>query len=136
MFYVEETGTCYLEDVAIPCNPGRAKIPVTKFHGYKDGTIAYGGGSRKGACLPTIPHWTQKWALRDGLSATNVTTNLTSDTLVYTFGTGKETGLVIQVTDFNIAHDWESTVPVWDPQLASFNAMSIIMGFFKKNSLR
>jgi hypothetical protein len=37
--------------------------------------------------------------------------------------------------DFNIAHDWESTVPVGDPQPASFDAASIIMEFFKKHPL-
>jgi hypothetical protein len=41
-----------------------------------------------------------------------VISNLTSDTIVYTFGIGTETKLMMQVTDFNLAHDWPSTVSV------------------------
>jgi poly(3-hydroxybutyrate) depolymerase len=89
----------------IPCNPGRPKIPITEAHGYYDTTIPYGGGARNGAYLPSIPYWVQEWALRDGLAATDVTTNLTSDALVYTFGEGSENRLVTQMTDFKLGHD-------------------------------
>ena len=65
-FYVEESRTLYPAGVTIPCNPGQAKIPIMKFPGYKDRTIEYSQGTRNSACLPTIPHWTQGWALRDG----------------------------------------------------------------------
>ena len=139
-FYVIEPGTCVPTTVPIPCQPGRPKIPIIEFHGFNDGTIPYAGGRRdpkENGCLPAIPYWTQQWALRDGLAATNITTNLTSDTLVYTFGEGSEEGLVTQVTDFNstFKHDWPSTVPVGDLELASFNATPIIIEFFKTNPL-
>ena len=80
--------------------------------------------------------------MRDGLSATNTTSNLTSDTLMYTFGDGEETGLVTQYTDFNTSfhHDWPSTVLAvvvggGDKDVASFNATPIIIDFFLKNPL-
>jgi poly(3-hydroxybutyrate) depolymerase len=93
--------------------------------------------SRKGACIPSIEHWSKDWALRNGLSSTNVTTNLTGtdDTLIYTFGSGDDEGLVQQYTDFDLAHDWPSTVDVGDPQTADFDATPIIMKFFQKYSL-
>jgi len=133
-FYVDKSN-CDPNSVVIPCNAGRPKIPIIEFHGYQDGTIAYGGGGRKSACLPTIPHWAQEWALRDGLPSTNTTVNVTSDTLLYTFGEGNESGLVTQVTDFKLAHDWESTIQVGDVELASFNATPIIVNFFKQHPL-
>jgi hypothetical protein len=133
-FYVDDLN-CDPANVIIPCNPGRPKIPIIEFHGYEDGTIAYGGGQRKSACLPTIPHWAQEWALRDGLALTNNSVNVTSDTLLYTFGEGDENGLVTQVTDFKLAHDWESTIQVGDTELASFNATPIILDFFKRYTL-
>jgi len=135
-FYIDDFPGCIPATVNITCTPGRAQIPIIEFHGFKDGTIEYeGSATRDDACLPTIPHWAQAWALRDGLSATNVSSNLTSDTLVYTFGTGEEAGLVTQVTDFNLKHDWPSTVLEGDDEIASFNSTPIIIDFFKKYSL-
>jgi poly(3-hydroxybutyrate) depolymerase len=134
-FYINESSSCSPNTITIPCNPGRPKIPILEFHGYFDTTILYVGEARNGACLPSIPYWAQEWALRDGLAATNVTTNLTSDTLVYTFGEGSENGLVTQVTDFKLAHDWPSSVQVGNPELASFNATPIIIDFFMRNPL-
>ena len=144
-FYIPgPTGsTCNPSIVNITCSPGRPQIPIIEFHGLDDPTIMYGGSStRDNSCLPTIPHWTQDWASRDGLSTTNVTSNLTSDTLQYTFGSGAETGLVTQYTDFNASfgHDWPSTVSAvvlegGDKHVASFNATPIIIQFFKDHSL-
>ena len=135
-FYVDVFPDCNPATVKFTCMPGRADIPIIEFHGFKDTTIPYiGSETRMNACLPTIPHWTHAWAVRDGLAATNVTSNLTSDTLIYTFGTGSKTGLVTQVTDFNLAHDWPSTVPVGDVETAPFNATPIIMEFFRNHTL-
>ncbi|TVY12862.1 hypothetical protein LARI1_G009410, partial [Lachnellula arida] len=75
------------------------------------------------------------WAARDGLASTNVTSDLTADTKVYSFGTGDDEGLVTQVTDSKLAHDWPSTVPVGDKETASFNATPIIIEFFQKYTL-
>lgn len=53
----------------------------------------------------------QSWAIRNGLSTT-FTSNLTAlDTVIYTYGTGSDTGLVTHVFDTNIGHDWPSTEP-------------------------
>ncbi|KAG0650389.1 Esterase A [Hyphodiscus hymeniophilus] len=138
-FYVDDVAIpCDPDTVAISCDPGRPKIPILEFHGYKDHTIDYfGNKSRKGACVPSIPHWAQEWAARDGLSIANATTELpaTNDTLIYTFGLGEDTGLVTQVTDLNLGHDWPSLVDVGDAQTADFDATPIIMEFFKKHSL-
>lgn len=111
---------------------------MLEFHGLKDKTVSYAGNSsRKNACLPAIPHWAQAWAARDELAnpTVNVTSNLTADTQVYTFGTGADEGLVVQVTDSKLAHDWPSTVPVGDKETASFNATPIIIEFFQKYPL-
>lgn len=43
------------------CTPGRTTTPVLEFHGTGDGTIAYTGGSRRGYCLPAIPHYMTDW---------------------------------------------------------------------------
>jgi poly(3-hydroxybutyrate) depolymerase len=85
---------------------------MMEFHGGKDTTIPYVGEGRKEECLPSIPHWTQSWAARDGLSLTNQTTEMkgTNDTFIYQFGSGLEFGLVTQIFDKSIAHDWPSTV--------------------------
>lgn len=79
------------------------------FIGGNDTTIDYFGGARKGACLPAITYFIQSWAMRNGIS-TVFTSNLTAlDTIVYTYGTGSDTGLVSHVFDTNIGHDWPST---------------------------
>ena len=66
--YTNNTGTCYpytIEPVnTIPqllCSPGRSNVPMIEFHGTADPTINYLGGSRRGYCLPTIPHWATDW---------------------------------------------------------------------------
>jgi poly(3-hydroxybutyrate) depolymerase len=111
---------------------------MLEFHGGKDKTISYSGqADRSNECLPTIPHWVREWAKRDGLGLRNVTTQLTKDTLVYTYGTGNETGLVTHVFDSSIGHDWPSTKPNDDSTRngdnpATFNATSIILEWFQK----
>ncbi|TVY87610.1 Feruloyl esterase B [Lachnellula willkommii] len=134
-FYIAGSG-CDPATVTMPCTPARTQIPVLEFHGLKDTTIDYeGDADRKSACLPAIPHWAQAWAVRDGLASTNVTSDLTADTKVYSFGAGDDEGLVTQVTDSKLAHDWPSTVPVGDKETASFNATPIIIEFFQKYTL-
>ena len=66
--YTNNTGTCSpytIEPVnTIPqpvCSPGRSNIPIIEFHGTGDQTIGYTGGSRRGYCLPAIPHWATDW---------------------------------------------------------------------------
>ena len=138
-FYVD-TLPCKPSTVTIPCNPGRDNIPMLEFHGGIDATIRYGGGKRKGECLPSIPHWIQEWALRDNLGLENSTSDLSTDSFVIMFGEGEREGLVTHVFDPNIGHDWPSTVPNSDSELdgdpvASFNATPIIMAFFENHRL-
>jgi poly(3-hydroxybutyrate) depolymerase len=135
-FYVKnKTEECDPITIPIPCNPGRPSVPFIEFHGGKDRTIPYEGGPRQRECLPEIPHYLQEWAARDGLGTQNLTSQLTSDTLVYQFGTD---GLVTGVYDPSIKHDWPSTFPNSDnrrkgDQPASFNATTLIMEFFEKH---
>ena len=82
---------------------------MIEFHGATDTTIAYEGGLRKNECLPSIPHFIQEWAVRDGLSLVNTTSNLTRDTLLYSYGKGIEEGLVTHVFDTDIGHDWAAS---------------------------
>lgn len=86
------------------CTPGRAKIPMLEFHGQADHTIAYAGGVRRQACLPSIPHWIQTWAERDGLGSTNVSSGVAgasegSTAIRYDFGQGDDEGLVAHIMD-------------------------------------
>ncbi|PQE10672.1 hypothetical protein CJF30_00010681 [Rutstroemia sp. NJR-2017a BBW] len=139
-FYID-VQPCTPSSVPIPCSPGRSKVPILEFHGGKDKTIHYSGqANRSNECLPTIPHWVREWAKRDGLGLKNVTTELTNDTLVYTYGTGNETGLVTHVFDSSIGHDWPSTELNDDSRRdaddpATFNATSMIMEWFQKHVL-
>lgn len=110
------------------------------FHGGNDSTIAYLGGERKNECLPTIPHFIEEWAARDGLGEKNVTTPLAADTVTYSFGHGSRAGLVELIYESNIGHDWPSTVPNADNtvaghHVASYNATPIILDFFEAHPL-
>ncbi|TFK97588.1 hypothetical protein BDV98DRAFT_259843 [Pterulicium gracile] len=66
-------------------------------HGGGDGTIAYGGGARKGKCLPAIPHYVKNRAGLDGLGSNNGSRALTNQAKVYEFGTGGNQGRVTHV---------------------------------------
>ncbi|KUI64826.1 Feruloyl esterase B [Cytospora mali] len=147
-FYISDYGdVCDPETVSVePCNPGRDDIPILNFHGKADKTIKYDGGTRRGACLPAIPHWVQTWAERDGLGLDNETSNLPlaaedSTAVRYEFGNGTARGLVTHVMDGkNIGHDWPSTQANSDNlesghHLASFNASSLIIDFFNAHPL-
>ncbi|KAJ2980996.1 hypothetical protein NQ176_g2310 [Zarea fungicola] len=140
-FYVDNFTTCPPDTVKIICTPGRPKIPFLEFHGGNDDTIAYeGDDDHNGSCLPSIPHYIHDWAKRNGLTTKNVTSTVTSDTVLYTYGTGADTGLVQHVFDSSIGHDWPSTTKNDDNdrkhhQPATFNATPMILDFFSKWSL-
>ncbi|KAH8811082.1 carbohydrate esterase family 1 protein [Xylogone sp. PMI_703] len=138
-YYIDEQ-TCDASTVRIPCKPGRKDIPILATHGGNDTTIAYAGGPRKGECLPSIPHWIQEWAIREGLGQKNTTIPLTTDTVTYRFGHGLQAGLVELIYESNIGHDWPSTVPNFDNSqaghhLANYNATPIILDFFESHPL-
>ncbi|POS72377.1 hypothetical protein DHEL01_v209228 [Diaporthe helianthi] len=147
-YYVSEFGdVCEPETVPIePCSPGRDDVPVLVFHGLADGTIAYYGGPRRGACLPSIPYWTRTWAERNGLGAENKTSAVPgalegSSAVRYEFGEGSQEGLVTHIMDgTDIGHDWPSTAPNSDNSQegrhpASFNASELILDFFAAHPL-
>jgi len=67
-FYTQTTdaqctdpSTVVTNDLVENCTPGRANIPILEIHGTSDGTIPYNGGTRRGYCLPTLPHWAKDW---------------------------------------------------------------------------
>ncbi|XWW94140.1 hypothetical protein V2A60_002082 [Cordyceps javanica] len=138
-FYVD-TSPCHPDTVQLPCNPGRKSIPMIEFHGGNDSTIHYEGGTRKKECLPSIPHFVQQWAVRNGLGLQNQTSNIADHTTSYTYGTGANTGLVRHIYESDIGHDWPSTSPNKDNSrdghhVASYNATPIILDFFSKHRL-
>ncbi|KAF8852581.1 carbohydrate esterase family 1 protein [Acephala macrosclerotiorum] len=138
--YYIDTLSCNASTVAIPCSAGRKDIPMLAFHGGNDTTIPYLGGERQDECLPTIPHFIQDWAIRDGLGVSNVITPVAVDTVKYSFGRGLETGLVGLYYESNIGHDWPSTQPNSDNtavghHVANYNATPIILDFFESHPL-
>ena len=87
--------------------------------------------------MPSILHFIQEWAVRDGLPACNITIRLACNTVVYNFGNG----LVELVYDSVIGYDWPSTVANSDSSVAghysaSFNATPIIIELFEAQSVR
>ncbi|KHN97303.1 uncharacterized protein MAM_04900 [Metarhizium album ARSEF 1941] len=139
-FYVDSL-PCRPSTVKIPCNPSRDDVPFLEFHGGDDRIISYDGKRRKGACLPSIPHFMQQWAVRDGLGVSSTTTPVSRDTVLYRFGTGSKAGLVEHVFDSVLGHDWPSTVPNADNRktghhVASFNATPMIVDFFERHPLQ
>ncbi|CZR58719.1 related to poly(3-hydroxybutyrate) depolymerase [Phialocephala subalpina] len=138
--YYVDTSPCSASTVALPCSAGRTDVPMLAFHGGNDTTIPYLGGDRKEECLPTIPHFIQDWAVRDGLGDKNMTTPIATDTVKYSFGRGLQTGLVELFYESNIGHDWPSTEPNSDNtavghHVANYNATPIILEFFASHPL-
>jgi poly(3-hydroxybutyrate) depolymerase len=138
--YYVDTLPCYPETVTLPCSPGRSFIPLLAFHGGNDTTIPYNGEERKGECLPAIPHFIQEWASREDLGTTNVTKPTAQDTVMYSYGSGLQSGQVGLYYESNIGHDWPSTVPNADNQVkghhvANYNATPIILDFFTSHIL-
>lgn len=138
--YYIDTLPCQPSTVTIPCSPGRENVPLLAFHGGNDTTVNFTGGAQRNECLPAISHFIQEWASRDNLGDTNVTTPLANNTVLYSYGTGSDAGMVELVFDSVIGHDWPSTEPNADNERpwhspASFNATPIILDFFNRNRL-
>ncbi|CAK7219806.1 hypothetical protein SEUCBS140593_004016 [Sporothrix eucalyptigena] len=138
--YYVDTLPCEPNTVAIPCSNARANIPLLAFHGGNDSVIAYLGGERKNACLPSVPHWIEAWAARENLGAANNTKPVAADTVIYQYSRPGEPNLVNLVYDSINGHDWPSTAPNADNENAgqaptSFNATPMILDFFAKHPL-
>ncbi|KAL3420051.1 ferulic acid esterase [Phlyctema vagabunda] len=133
-FYESNTSAsdCVPQNLDISCNPGRVPVPILEFHGSADATINYEGGARKGACLPSIPHWIQDWSIRNGFDSTNVTTDLYDNRLhKYEYGHGENLGIVTHYLTDGLGHDWPSIEANNDnPDGTFYDATPIIMEFF------
>jgi poly(3-hydroxybutyrate) depolymerase len=114
-----------------------------EFHGGNDTVIKIDGGPRRNECLPAVRHWVEIWAGKDGLDTKKPAKSpIGSDNAeVFKYGSGKEKGLVTFVYDGDhVNHDWPATIVNQDQGAhgsapASFNASSMIMDFFRANTL-
>lgn len=140
-FYVTPEGDCEPDSVDLPCSAGRSDIPILEFHGGSDSVIPYyGDATKRDACLPTIPHWVQTWAKRNGLGPSNESTSITKAATWHRFGTGSSLGLVSHVYDgADVGHVWPATKKnardTDDSSTASFNATPMILEFFGNYTL-
>ncbi|KAK9417636.1 putative Alpha/Beta hydrolase protein [Seiridium unicorne] len=123
--------------VEIPCDAGREGIPIMAFHGGADPSINYDGEFRS-YCLPSVRHWAEDWAQRNGLNVSkedNSTIKGSDNGVTSSWGGG----LVNLVYDGdNIEHDWPSLLQNSDNEggpRSAFNATAWIVDFFGKHSL-
>ncbi|KZM27106.1 uncharacterized protein EKO05_0002877 [Ascochyta rabiei] len=123
-----------------PCNPSRHPIPIMEFHGFKDTTIPYAGGSntRGNANSTDVVTWVDDWAKRDGFEiAANKTSHLCSGKQLVTRYSWDET--VVHYNYTNLYHDWPSSFPNGDTEKAltceEAEATSIILDWFKNWTL-
>ncbi|KAK6581890.1 hypothetical protein PZA11_005587 [Diplocarpon coronariae] len=139
-FYIKNDTKCAPATIQVPCNPGRAKVPIIEFHGGRDGTIKYQGAPRNGQCVPSILSWVEQWAARDGLEEPQrVESAVSRNTKLYQYQTadGGDLGLASHVFNAVIDHSWPSTLSNADNVQhgdgpASFNASTMIVDFFKR----
>lgn len=93
------------------CNPGRWPVPLFTTHGDGDGTISYYGGPRRGMCLPAQPHFQTDWAVRNGLTSTNISTSLYCGAATqYTYGNSSSgfQGIQVHYKVSGWGHHWPS----------------------------
>ncbi|KAB8272959.1 Alpha/Beta hydrolase protein [Aspergillus minisclerotigenes] len=125
---------CHPTTVPIKCSPGRPSIPILEFHGTADKTIPYGGGGRRGECLPSIPHFVRAWSKRLGYGLHNTTKELYDGNVQeYQYGNGDNFGIVTHYRIGGLGHDWPSVRPNSDnPNGTYLDATPIIVKFFKQ----
>jgi poly(3-hydroxybutyrate) depolymerase len=62
--------------VQIRCDPGRTDMAIFETHGTAEIQIKYDGDTNhNGIIMPTIPHWLDAWAKRQGMSPNPSSTN-------------------------------------------------------------
>lgn len=136
------SGAMYLEaDQQLPpCNPSRNPIPFMEFHGFKDTTIPYEGGTntRGNANSTGVITWIHDWVKRDGFEIdANETSYLCSGNQKVTRYSWDET--VIHYNYTNLFHNWPS--PFANSDTAKYltcdeaEATPIILEWFKKWTL-
>jgi poly(3-hydroxybutyrate) depolymerase len=123
-----------------PCNPSRHPIPIMEFHGFKDTTIPYVGGTntRGNANSTDIVTWVDDWAKRDGFEvAANKTSYFCSGKTQVTRYSWDD--VVVHYNYTNLYHDWPSSFANGDTAKAltceEAEATSIIIEWFKKWTL-
>ncbi|KAL2067596.1 hypothetical protein VTL71DRAFT_2021 [Oculimacula yallundae] len=132
-FYIKNNTECHPKTIEIPCNKSR-QVPIIEFHGGDDPTIKYKGAGRRRQCLPSIPHWVEAWVDRDGLEGKGMETERVGKNATrFDYGGG----IVSHVYDPSLEHVWPSTSYNTDNKgdVATFDASSIIVDFFKKHTL-
>ena len=123
------------------CSPGRINVPFIEFHGTADTQIRYyGDTTHNGRILPSLPHWTTDWSIRDGYGSSNYSTTPYSNVVKYQFG-GNGAGQFGMITHYMLigwVHAWaavsggapmDASPPIMDffyqwsnPNRASLNA--------------
>ncbi|KAI0173218.1 carbohydrate esterase family 1 protein [Hypoxylon sp. FL1284] len=135
-YYIKEVDTeaaCHPATVQVPCDAGRADVPVMAFHGGADTTIRYHGDFRSGACLPDVSSWARQWAARDGLPTTPDNSSVPGSDHGVNMRYGPRSLVTLVYDGDNVGHDWPATVPNSDndgERIAAFNASKRIMDFF------
>ena len=119
-------GKCDADNVPLKCDNDGAKVPLVLTHGGSDKVIKYEGGKRRKACLPSVPHFVTAWAERDGLGATNVTSQVAdTDVVHYSFGEGANAGMVQSYFIPEMGHRWPMK-----KKKAPVSATKIFLEFF------
>lgn len=120
--------SCKADLVKIDCNNGGNKVALIDIHGGRDDTIDYDGGYRRGACLPSIPHFVTSWAERNGMSTSNRTSEVNDGNAVhYSFGDGDAAGMVQSYYVPTMGHVWPA-----GSNSEVLKATNVIMDFFSQ----
>ncbi|KAK6000364.1 hypothetical protein QM012_003610 [Aureobasidium pullulans] len=122
---------CSDATINIVCNPGRYPVPIFTTHGDADTTIPYTGGGRRGRCLPSIPLFMTRWAVRNGLGSSNTSVSLYNNNVVrYDYGNTSFPQLSAHYYVHGLGHTW--------PSLAAgspFDATPLLLAFWNKWTL-
>ncbi|CAD6498987.1 BgTH12-04641 [Blumeria graminis f. sp. triticale] len=126
------------QTVELPCTPGRNPIPIIEFHGLADQTIPYAGGPRRGLCLPSIQHWAEAWAERQGFGSEYIS-SLLYDGSVTKFEYAPNTpnqGIITHYAIVGLDHDWPNISPNADNANGTYlDATPLIVDFFNAYTL-
>ena len=123
--------SCKPDSAKIDCNNGGNKVPLVDIHGGRDQTIDYYGGYRRGACLPSIPHFVTSWAGRNGMESSNHTSEVyNGNAMRYAFGEGEAAGMVQSYYVPTMGHVWP-----WGSNGEVLKATDVLMDFFSTWSI-
>lgn len=122
---------CDSATVPITCNNNGTRVPLVFIAGGSDDIIRYQGGSRRGSCLPSNPHFVTSWAQRDGLETTNVSTRIShiDGARHYSFGQGPTAGIVQSYYIPKLGHMWAQEAN------SHFDGTKVFIKFFDRWNL-